>query len=453
MHRFKILTICALALALLLAVPAYGADTLDALAAYKGCTADTLLDGDVLAAGDSVSDWIAVAAGRSRSPKGESRYLRALEDYVTQMYRTEGGLHRLKATEWHRIALAVLAQGGDPTAFGTDAEGKSVNLIADGVYAFTAADSLGKQGLNGWIFALITLDSGRFAVPEGARYTRSDILQALAAAQNGDGSFGLTVGSSDVDITAMALQALAPYQNGTALYVNAQGQSVTVGTMVSSALEWLSQQQTAEGDFVSWGAANPESTAQVLIALCALGIDPAEDARFIRSGNALDGLLRYRLPDGTFCHTLQAQTDLMATEQAALALEAVARVRSGQRSLYDFREPMSAELQQEITQLNQAIRSASAQPQTQSQAQLQALYDRYCTLPAAERSYVYTVGALQTLGIDFAPEDPAQAYNLRQAAQPQASDTGAVIWIAAGLVAAAAVGCVIFSRRRKVCTK
>lgn len=48
-------------------------------------------------------------------------------------------------------------------------------------------------------------------MPEDAAYTREEILAAILEAQEPDGGFGLTAGASDVDITAMALQALAPY--------------------------------------------------------------------------------------------------------------------------------------------------------------------------------------------------------------------------------------------------
>lgn len=124
----------------------------------------------------------------------------------------------MRATEWAAHRPDALALGADPTAFGRDKNGRSVNLLADGVYQFTAAKSLGTQGLNGWIFGLIALDSARFAVPEDAVYTRATILQALVAAQEPEGGFGLTVGNSDVDLTAMTLQALAPYQNSTVTY-------------------------------------------------------------------------------------------------------------------------------------------------------------------------------------------------------------------------------------------
>ena len=64
-----------LLLTLVLVIPAYGQETLDALAAAQGCTAETLLQSDKLTAGDSVSDWVAIAVSRDgggylRLPQG-----------------------------------------------------------------------------------------------------------------------------------------------------------------------------------------------------------------------------------------------------------------------------------------------------------------------------------------------------------------------------------------------
>lgn len=61
------------------------------------------------------------------------------------------------------------------------------------------------QGINGWIFALIALDASGAEVPQDARYTRQQIQDAILKEQNEDGSFGLMPGTSDPDLTSMAL--------------------------------------------------------------------------------------------------------------------------------------------------------------------------------------------------------------------------------------------------------
>ena len=65
--------------------------------------------------------------------------------------------------------------------------------------------------------------------------------------------------------------------------------------VIDRALAALSAAQCADGGFASWGAENAESTAQVVMALCALGIDPAADERFCKEGgSAVTALLGFR---------------------------------------------------------------------------------------------------------------------------------------------------------------
>lgn len=295
---------------------------LNAIAKKLGCDYEDILLSDKLVPGETVSDWIAVATGCSGNPVKRQAYLKGLEDYVTNAYEAENGLHNIKATEWHRISLAVMALGGDPTDFGPE----GINLIADGTYNWKMTDSLGAQGLNGWVFALITLDAKSFPVPENAVFTRELIIESILCAQTDEGGFGLSGGSPDVDITAMTLQALAPYYSDPAV----QGP-------VDRAIGWLSAQQGTNGDFTSWGNGTAEGTAQAVIALCSLGIDPETDSRFVKNGkSAMDGLMQYQTEDGLFRHTMDGQGDIMATEQAALARIAYDRLKQGGSRLYDL---------------------------------------------------------------------------------------------------------------------
>lgn len=303
-------------------------EPLAAVAEKVGCEYGDILTSELVVPGESVSDWIAIATGCSGNPVKRNAYLKGLEDYVTKEYAQNGGLHNIKATEYHRISLAVLSLGGDPTAFGKDASGEPINLIAEGTYNWDHSDSLGTQGLNGWIWALITIDAKYYDIPRDAIYTREDMINAILAAQTDEGGFGLSGGSPDVDITAMALQALASYYPQ---HENLKGS-------VDRALGWLSAQQGDSGDFVAWGAPSAESTAQVVIALCSLSIDPRTDTRFVKNGkSALDGLMQYQV-GGMFRHTLDGEADVMATEQAALALIALERLDAKANRLYDFTE-------------------------------------------------------------------------------------------------------------------
>ena len=322
-----------LAVMLIAAIPmtafAASADSLKALTEEAGCAYEDILNSKLVVPGESVSDWIAIATGCSGDPVKRNAYLKGLEDYVTAEYEKNGCLHNIKATEYHRISLAVLALGGDPTAFGTDASGEPINLIAEGTYYWENSESLGTQGLNGWIWALITVDAKYYDIPRDAVYTRERMIDEILAAQTDEGGFGLSGGSPDVDITAMALQALASYYP----------QHENVKGSVDRALGWLSAQQSDTGDFSAWGTSSAESTAQVVIALCSLSIDPRTDTRFIKNGKtALDGLMQYQVDGGMFRHTTDGEADVMATEQAALALIALERLDAKENRLYDFTE-------------------------------------------------------------------------------------------------------------------
>lgn len=317
-----ILTLC---IACTMILPAFAADaTLDAMARQLDGEAEDILKTAAETAGNSLSDWAVLLAARSGITAHREDYLNALWDYVSDHYAQTGALDTVKATEWHRIALTVTALGADATCFGTDAQGNSIDLLADGTYNWSQTDSLGKQGINGWVFALLALDARQTPVPTDAKYQREDMVAAILAAQEADGGFGLSAGQSETDVTAMVLQALAPYAD-------------TCTQQIDRALDYLSACQTQRGDFESRGATSAEGSAQVIIALCALGIDPRTDSRFVKEGgNALDGLLLYQTVSGGFCHTQTEQDTLLATEQAGLALCAISRMDEGHGSVYDF---------------------------------------------------------------------------------------------------------------------
>ena len=303
-------------------------------------------------AGTTPGDWYPIGMSRLEVPEDYDRYLAVLKAEVEKRYKEKNKLSAAKATEWHRISLAVLAAGGDPTHFGTDKDGNPINLIADGTYNRGKTASLGRQGINGWIWGLIALDSLRYEIPEDSFYSRDDIITEILCRQLSDGGFALSGNTSDPDITAMAVQALAPYYTSQKVYrytLKSSKQEInrTVKQVIDESLSCLSLLQTDDGDFISWGTQNAESTAQVAVALCSLNIDPQKDARFIKNGKTLiDGILKYRMPDGGFAHSYTYDPDnpgskpdksnSMAGEQVLYALAAVIRQQKGQSPLYSF---------------------------------------------------------------------------------------------------------------------
>lgn len=229
-------------------------------------------------------------------------------------------LHSAKSTDNSRMILALTAIGKDAA----DMDG--YNLVA----GLSDLDYVTYQGNNGPIWALIALDSGNY--PASGTATRQALVEELLRVQTSDGGWAVTGSKADTDMTGMALQALAPYYE-----TNEQ-----VRAAVDRAIDKLSQMQQADGSFCAdYGDGNPvatsESIAQVITGLTALGIDPATDPRFVKSGgSALDALLRYYVDGGGFRHLLEGERDGMATEQGYYALTAYFRFRNGETALYDM---------------------------------------------------------------------------------------------------------------------
>lgn len=352
-------------------------------------------------AGTTPGDWYPIALGRLGVQDNNEGYLAVIKDRVEERYRESGRLSAAKATEWHRIALAVLAMGGDPTNFGTDENGAPINLIADGTYDRGKTTPLGRQGINGWIWGLITLDSMRYAVPDGAYNTRDDIIVEIISKQLSDGGFALSSDDADPDITAMAITALAPYYNSEKIYsyhrkALSADESKTVREVVDEAVLCLSRLQLDTGDYKSWGTQNVESTDWVAVALCSLNIDPLSDSRFIKNGNTLfDGIMRYRMTDGGFVHSftydpdnptsLPDKSNTMASEQTLYTMASLWRQKNGMRTLFDFRKEQSSALKSRINDLTSDISKIGNKTDKQTLRELLAVF---YSLPETERCYV-----------------------------------------------------------------
>lgn len=186
---------------------------------------------------------------------------------------------------------------------------------------------LKKQGNNGPIWALIAFDSHAYEIPEGD-VTREALIAYILDVHLEDGGWALSGTVSDVDMTAMAIQALAPYYDTDA----------DVKAAVDEGLAWLSQVQMADGGYLSAdGYANCESSAQVIVALTALGIDPENDTRFVKNGiSVVDAMCGFYVEGGGFKHLADGALDGMATEQGYYALTSYFRLLKGETSLYDM---------------------------------------------------------------------------------------------------------------------
>lgn len=272
---------------------------------------------------DSSCQWIAydfVRLGLESNPKP---FLDKLEGFVDESYASPtGGIDAYYPTEYDRLAMVVAALGGDPTSFGTAPDGSAVNLVADGSYNWSKTESPGTQGSNGWIYAIEAIYATGAEVPADARFPEEQMVSELVAMQADSGAFGLSAGEEDVDLTAMAICALAPHAN-----------EPGVTEAIDAAIDYLSSQQGNDGTFFfEGGSPSSESSSQVIMALCSVQIDPATDERFVKYGSsALDGLMVFRKADGSFGHLNDGSEtmEVLPTEQALRALSAYYELTTG----------------------------------------------------------------------------------------------------------------------------
>lgn len=235
--------------------------------------------------------------------------------------------HNPTVTDNERIILALTAIGKDPTNVGdknllTALQNKDIMQVTN------TSDT----DINGLVFGLLALNSGN--------YTQDSywLVQAILTQQNEDGSWSSSADTKpdgDVDMTAMALQALAPYYN--------EGDDTTVNAAVDKALQWLSAKYKGKG------YTSAESCAQVVVALSALQLNANSDSSFVKTvdgapTSVLGDLLRYYLGEGQgFKHAASGKTaDQKATEQALYAMAAYERYCRRTKALYDMTDAVCA---------------------------------------------------------------------------------------------------------------
>ena len=277
-------------------------------------------------------EWAVLGLARSGYSVPEKYfqdYYATVEQYVKDK---NGVLHDKKYTEYSRVIVGLSAIGADARNVG------GYDLTAPlGDY-----DKTIWQGLNGPIWALIALDCRNYPMPTGGTATRQMYIDRILSCQLDDGGWSLSGGttaanksqSASADITGMALQALAKYQDQPA-----------VAKATQEALDCMSKQQADDGSFSYGGVANAESIVQMIVALAELGISQ-DDSRFVKNGNTmLDALMKFRQSNGGFQHTADGSgNNQMTAEQGFYALVAVQRQRSGKNSLYRMGDAVSIKL-------------------------------------------------------------------------------------------------------------
>ncbi|GHU89162.1 hypothetical protein FACS1894202_06750 [Clostridia bacterium] len=286
-----ITTALSMFMAVVMCVSALAAEAKPLDGAASDTAAYILKNVKVPGVGSVGGEWAVIGLARSGYRVPGVYYSTYYKNVETYLKERKGVLHERKHTEYSRVIIALTAIGRDPRS------------VAG--YDLTAAlgdfDKTIAQGVNGAVWALIALDSGGY----GTRAIREKYVAEILKRQLTDGGWSLTGKTSTPDLTGMALQALSKYQDKAA-----------VKAATDRALTYLSALKDTDA----------ESAAQILIAMCELGVSDND--------KLVDKLLGFKTADGGFSHTAGGGAGLMPTEQALCAIVAARRVRDGKTSLY-----------------------------------------------------------------------------------------------------------------------
>ena len=312
---------------------------------------------------DFDSVWNVIGLVRSGVSVPESYLNTFYKNTLHELEEKNWVLSKIKYTEYSKLIVGL-------TAIGKDARDINGHNLLSYLSDFA---NVKYQGFNGPVWALIALKSNpAYSIPKDAaareQTTEEGLIQCILGYEISSGGWSLDRKRADSDMTAMTIQALAPYY----------GKRADVTNAVNRALDWLSGSQFSSGGFGTSNGGSlletSESASQVIVALSALGIDSAKDSRFIKNGKwPMTGLFQYYLPEGGFTHIL-ADTgnngggaggviNDMATSQGLYAIAAYKRLLEGKTALYDMSEmKFASENEEEQEQENDSTASDHTSP-------------------------------------------------------------------------------------------
>lgn len=263
-------------------------------------------------------EWQVLVLARAGAEVPEGYYRQYYDDIAKTLEEYDGKLREGGdlPTDYAKVILALTATGRDVT----DVGGYDLTEIMKETYE--------KKGgtANQVSFALIALNAASGNKNVRMEAFEETLIDKLLSMQNEDGGFSVAGSSerdmsigSDVDVTAMAVQALTPYR-----------ETEKVKTAVDNAVTFLTGAQKENG-----GYPLVESAAQSIIALTALDMDPAT-ATEDKSDSILDSMMTLYRGDGTFQYGSVEGANDISTEQGTCALVAYQRYLDGDPAFYDM---------------------------------------------------------------------------------------------------------------------
>lgn len=176
--------------------------------------------------------------------------------------------------------------------------------------------------INENIFAIIALDAAKVS------YATQSAISFLSALQNTDGGFPGYYGSSDIDVTGMALMAMGRYKDN----------DLATKQSVGEAIVYLKKNQISTGGFNGAYGSNANTDAAAVLGLLAAGEDVTSPTAlgwgYKETGKTpYDALLNFRTPNKGFGYSNNAKSDAYATQQVLLALD---DIKNGASTIYSL---------------------------------------------------------------------------------------------------------------------
>jgi len=256
------------------------------------------IDGELTENAGITSEWYIIALSKS-GDYDFSEYKNALDKYLAE--NTVGS-----ASSRLKYALTYMA-----------IESNDSEYLRDNI-----ENSIGQQGIMSWVFGLHILNNGF----ECDSHNIGSVKEQILSMQIEDGGWAVMGSKGDVDVTAMVIQALAPYYNES-----------RIKSSIDKAVSFLADEQQECGGFMNRGVINLESAAQVMQALASINIDCKDDERFIKNGKTIfDVISEYQKADGSFSHTIDGESNGTATMQAYYSSIAYMLFKDGKSSFYIF---------------------------------------------------------------------------------------------------------------------
>ena len=327
-------------------------------------------------------EWNIFSILRSGATIEQGKLDKYYESVVKQLNTSS---KNMRVTDLARVALALEAMGKNPTDVG------GFNVL-EAIYNHK---DMMTDSSNCPIFGLLALDGRNYEIPKNAKWSRKDLVEQILKFQKASGGFGLSLDNdtTGIDMTGMALQALAPYYDNSAY--------PEVKPAVDKALKHFKDNITINAGFLDMGSENSCTTAQVLTAVSALNINPTvKENGFVQNGNNMISNLHTYKKDAGFAWQATMQGQEMATQQVTYALVAYQRMAEGQTRLYDFTDvpeekpSVDPEDEKAAKEVEEKINAIGEKITLESKKAIEAARAAYEKLSEAQKKLV---GNLETL--------------------------------------------------------